>query len=93
MFVSAFQKFKKNQNFFIVFLYFKLIFFFLCNLRLSWISLCNFFLLIELFLYCTKLGDDNCFSFGVELNFRIKACLFLCFKYTLKKFEFFLFFL
>jgi len=32
-----------------------------------------------------KFGDDNFLSFEVELNFLIKACLFLRFKYFLKK--------
>jgi len=43
-----------------------------------------------LFLYCTKVGCMMIcfFSFKVVLNFRIKVCLFLRFKNTLKFFNF-----
>jgi len=46
--------------------------------------------LMILFLYCTKVGCMMIcfFSFKVVLNFRIKVCLFLRFKNTLKFFNF-----
>jgi hypothetical protein len=48
---------------------------------------------MRLFFYIVqKLCDDNFVLFEVELNFLIKAFLFLCFKNALKNFEIFLFF-
>jgi hypothetical protein len=55
----------------------------------------NFFSLIYFFwsfLYCMKIGWWYFFSFEIELNFLIKACLFLRFKNTFKKFKFFFLF-
>jgi hypothetical protein len=45
----------------------------------------------DLFYTIQKLGDDNCFSFKVGLNFLIKACLCLPLKNILKKLNFFFF--
>jgi len=47
---------------------------------------------MKFFYIVQKLGDDNCFFlFEVELNFCIKACLFLLFQNVLKKLKKFIF--
>jgi hypothetical protein len=93
MFVYAFQKFKKKSKFFDCFSLLQINIFF-SYVIWGWVGFpyVIFFYWLNFFYIVQKLGDDNCFSFEVELNFLIKACLFLCFKYTLKNFEFFLFF-